>query len=87
MTPEAGTEATVPMDVGLQVSLGPPEFEMPLLLGLEEAEAVLHRVRKSRGYAKVRDLPPTRRGSVAPPQLTFERKRTHLLVRSPSGAR
>ena len=40
MTPEAGTEATVPMEVSLAVSLGPPEFEMPLLLGMEEAEAV-----------------------------------------------
>jgi serine/threonine-protein kinase len=43
MVPEAGTEATIPMEVGLSLSLGPPEFEMPLLLGRpeEEARAVL----------------------------------------------
>lgn len=39
MTPEPGTEATIPMDVRLSVSMGPPEFEMPLLLGLPEEEA------------------------------------------------
>lgn len=38
--PEPGTEATIPMEVSLRVSLGPPEFEMPLLLGLPEAEAI-----------------------------------------------
>jgi len=40
MTPEPGTEATVPMDVYLSVSMGPPEFEMPLLLGVSEEEAL-----------------------------------------------
>ncbi|MGD2122973.1 MAG: PASTA domain-containing protein [Gemmatimonadota bacterium] len=39
MTPEAGTEATIPMEVNLAVSMGPPEFEMPLLLGLPEEDA------------------------------------------------
>ena len=39
MIPEPGTEATIPMDVHLSVSMGPPEFEMPLLLGLPEAQA------------------------------------------------
>ena len=39
MVPEAGTEATIPMEVHLSVSMGPPEFEMPLLLGMAEAEA------------------------------------------------
>jgi len=40
MTPEPGTEATIPMDVHLSVSMGPPEFEMPLLLGLPEEHAL-----------------------------------------------
>jgi beta-lactam-binding protein with PASTA domain len=40
MTPEPGTEATIPMEVRLSVSRGPPEFEMPLLLGLPEEEAL-----------------------------------------------
>jgi len=40
MTPEPGTEATIPMDVHLSVSMGPPEFEMPLLLGLSEDQAL-----------------------------------------------
>ncbi len=40
MSPEAGTEATIPMGVTLAVSLGPPQFEMPLLLGLSEEDAV-----------------------------------------------
>jgi beta-lactam-binding protein with PASTA domain len=39
MVPEPGTEATIPMEVRLSVSMGPPEFEMPLLLGLSEEEA------------------------------------------------
>jgi serine/threonine-protein kinase len=39
MDPEAGTEATIPMEVRLYLSLGPPEFEMPLLLGRPEEEA------------------------------------------------
>lgn len=39
MNPEAGTEATIPMEVRLSLSLGPPEFEMPLLLGRPEEEA------------------------------------------------
>ena len=38
--PEPGTEATIPMEVRLAVSTGPPEFEMPLLLGLSEEEAL-----------------------------------------------
>ena len=40
MTPEPGTEATIPMEVRLSVSMGPPQFEMPLLLGLPEEEAL-----------------------------------------------
>jgi serine/threonine-protein kinase len=40
MTPEAGTEAVIPMEVNLSVSMGPPEFEMPLLLELSEEDAV-----------------------------------------------
>jgi len=40
MSPEPGTEATVPMDVHLSVSMGPPEFEMPLLLLLSEEDAL-----------------------------------------------
>jgi beta-lactam-binding protein with PASTA domain len=40
MTPEAGTEATIPMEVSLSVSLGPPQFQMPLLLGMAEEDAV-----------------------------------------------
>ena len=40
MAPEPGSEATIPAEVRLSVSLGPPEFEMPLLLGLSEEEAV-----------------------------------------------
>jgi len=40
MTPEPGTEATIPMEVHLSVSMGPPEFEMPLLLGLSEEDAI-----------------------------------------------
>ena len=39
MIPEPGTDATIPMDVHLLVSMGPPEFEMPLLLGLPEGQA------------------------------------------------
>lgn len=39
MTPEAGTAATIPMEVQISVSMGPPEFEMPLLLGLPEEQA------------------------------------------------
>ncbi len=39
MTPEPGTEARIPMDVRISVSMGPPEFEMPLLLGLSEEQA------------------------------------------------
>ncbi len=41
MTPEPGMEATIPMEVHLSVSMGPPEFEMPLLLGLPEERALL----------------------------------------------
>jgi len=40
MDPEPGTEATIPMEVSLAVSTGPPEFEMPLLLGLPEERAL-----------------------------------------------
>ncbi|MFH1766314.1 MAG: PASTA domain-containing protein [Gemmatimonadota bacterium] len=39
MTPEPGTEARIPMEVSISVSMGPPEFEMPLLLGLSEEQA------------------------------------------------
>lgn len=39
MEPEAGTAATIPMEVHISVSVGPPEFEMPLLLGLPEEQA------------------------------------------------
>jgi serine/threonine-protein kinase len=38
--PEPGTEATIPMEVRLFVSTGPPEFAMPLLVGLSEEEAL-----------------------------------------------
>ncbi len=41
MSPEPGTEATVPRGVFLTVSRGPPMVEMPLLLGLQEEEALL----------------------------------------------
>jgi serine/threonine-protein kinase len=41
MSPEPGTEATIPMEVHLSVSRGPPEFEMPLLLGMSEEDARL----------------------------------------------
>ena len=40
MIPEPGTEATIPAEVHLSVSMGPPEFEMPLLLGLSEEHAL-----------------------------------------------
>jgi len=40
MDPEAGTEATVPREVILIVSMGPPMVEMPLLLGLQEEQAI-----------------------------------------------
>jgi hypothetical protein len=39
MNPEAGTTAAIPMEVRILVSMGPPEFEMPLLLGLPEEQA------------------------------------------------
>lgn len=41
MTPDAGTEATVPHGILLTVSRGPPMVEMPLLLGLRQEEAIL----------------------------------------------
>jgi len=41
MTPDAGTEATVPHGILLTVSRGPPMVEMPLLLGLRQEEALL----------------------------------------------
>jgi len=40
MNPEPGTEATIPMEVRLSVSMGPPQFAMPLLLGLSEEQAL-----------------------------------------------
>lgn len=40
MEPEAGTEATIPLEVILTVSMGPPMVEMPVLLGLPEEEAL-----------------------------------------------
>lgn len=39
MEPEAGTEAVIPQEIILTVSLGPPMVEMPLLLGLREERA------------------------------------------------
>ncbi len=39
MEPEAGTEAVIPQEIRLTVSLGPPMVEMPLLLGLREEQA------------------------------------------------
>ncbi|MFP3947605.1 MAG: PASTA domain-containing protein, partial [Longimicrobiales bacterium] len=42
LEPEAGTEVTLPGEVRVTVSLGPPQVEMPLLLGLEEEEALNH---------------------------------------------
>jgi serine/threonine-protein kinase len=39
MEPEPGTEATVPHEVRLMVSTGPPMVEMPLLLGMSEDDA------------------------------------------------
>jgi len=39
MEPEAGTETTVPREIRLTVSMGPPLVEMPLLLGVREEEA------------------------------------------------
>jgi serine/threonine-protein kinase len=40
MEPEAGTEATIPREIILTVSMGPPMVEMPLLLGLQEEQAL-----------------------------------------------
>jgi serine/threonine-protein kinase len=37
--PEAGTEVDLPMEVIVLVSLGPPLIPMPLLLGMEQANA------------------------------------------------
>jgi len=37
--PEPGTMAQIPMEVRIRVSMGPEEFEMPLLLGLSEEDA------------------------------------------------
>jgi serine/threonine-protein kinase len=39
MSPEPGTEGTIPMEVRISVSLGPPEFEMPRLIGVSEEDA------------------------------------------------
>lgn len=41
MEPEAGTGVTLPFEVRLVISLGPPVVEMPLLLGQSEEEALL----------------------------------------------
>ena len=41
MEPEAGTAVTLPFEVQLAISVGPPVVEMPLLLGLTEQEALL----------------------------------------------
>lgn len=38
--PEPGTEVTLPGEVAITVSLGPPQVEVPLLVGLEEEEAL-----------------------------------------------
>lgn len=38
--PEPGTELTLPGDVRIEVSLGPPQVRMPLLVGLTEEEAL-----------------------------------------------
>lgn len=43
LEPEPGTNVTLPGEVRLTVSLGPPRVEMPLLIGLEE-EAALSRL-------------------------------------------
>lgn len=40
MEPEAGTVSTIPQEIRLVFSTGPPLVEMPLLLGLEEEEAL-----------------------------------------------
>jgi serine/threonine-protein kinase len=40
MDPEAGTETTIPQEILLTVSMGPPMVEMPPLLGLSEEEAL-----------------------------------------------
>jgi serine/threonine-protein kinase len=39
MAPEPGTSVSLPASVHLEVSLGPPMVEVPLLLGLDESEA------------------------------------------------
>jgi serine/threonine-protein kinase len=40
MAPEAGTVSIIPQDIMLVFSTGPPMVEMPLLLGLEEEQAL-----------------------------------------------
>jgi len=40
MEPEAGMVTTIPQEIRLVFSTGPPMVEMPLLLGLQEEEAV-----------------------------------------------
>jgi len=40
MEPEAGTLATIPQEIRLVFSTGPPMVEMPLLLGLQEEQAL-----------------------------------------------
>lgn len=39
VSPEAGTEVALPMEVVVYVSTGPPLIPMPLLLGIEQANA------------------------------------------------
>jgi serine/threonine-protein kinase len=39
MSPEAGTAMTIPAQVLLSISMGPPEFAMPVLVGLSEEDA------------------------------------------------
>lgn len=41
LEPEPGTEVTLPGEVRLTFSLGPPRIQMPLLLGLTEEDAVM----------------------------------------------
>lgn len=40
MEPEPGTGVTLPFEVQLAISLGPPMVEMPFMLGLSEEEAI-----------------------------------------------
>lgn len=40
LEPEPGTQLTLPGDVRIEVSLGPPRVQMPLLVGLAEEDAL-----------------------------------------------